>query len=154
MRVWRLPASGGYLLLPSSAPAPSGAEPVSEAAELTRYLSAKLLEPLKDALGAKRQWILSPDGPLAQLPLELLPFGERGEPAIVATDIHYTQSFSVLALMRAKQREYDALRDRKLLFAMGNPEYEQAAINPGARRSLARSAPLKSAEQLRDLDDQ
>jgi CHAT domain-containing protein len=150
-RLWRLADEGGYRLLPAQAPAPAGAQAVEQIGEVTAYLARRLLEPLAQQLGGARQWIVSPDGALAQLPFELLPYGEKGEPAIAAVDIHYTQSLSVLAQGRARQRQYEGLGSRRALFAMGNPQYEQQQVSRQQRRALAGQA-VRTVQQLRELD--
>jgi TonB family protein len=156
-KAWRLP-DGSYRLQAATLPAPKDATELTDAREVAQYLSAKLLQPLAKELQSKPRWIISPDGPLAQLTFESLPFvGADGktEPAIAAAEIHYTQSLSVYALSRNLQKQYETLKDRQALFAMGNPDYTQGplnAVNPRDRRGLKRSTPVRVAQQLRDLD--
>ena len=147
---WRLP-NGSYLLLDKKLPMPAGSKSVIDAGEIISFLSNKLLKPLEAELQGKTHWIISPDGPLAQLPFETLQWGKNS--AIASVEIQYTQSISVFALGRALQTQYDAMRDRKNLFAMGNPQYEQAAASNSERRSLRGSLNLRSVVQLRDLDN-
>ena len=47
---------------------------------------------------------------------------------------------------------YESLRGRQSLFAMGNPQYGPAVVDPRERRSIGRSTSVRSALQLRDLD--
>ena len=156
VRVWRL-AGGGYRLLPTTQAPPKGAVQVGDIAEVGRWLGRLLLQPLATQLQGRARWIVSPDGPLAQLPFEALPFGDAGAPAVAAAEIHYTQSLSVYALSRRLQQQYSVLPERRSLVAMGNPVYEpdpaQArALGEGERRALARNTPLRVVQQLRDLD--
>ena len=151
VRVWRLPENAGYRLLPASEAPPKGAEPARHLEEISRYCTARLLEPIKAQLRGKTRWIISPDGPLAQLPFEVLPWGDEGKPAVMAADIHYVQSMSVMALAKARGKEYATMADRRALFAMGNPVYGPVSQPTGSERA-ARSAAVRSASRLRDLD--
>ena len=150
-RAWRL-ADGSYRLLDATQPAPKDASEVADAREVAQYLSAKLLQPLAKELQGKPRWIISPDGPLAQLTFETLPFGDKAEPAIASAEIHYTQSLSVYALSRNLQKQYEGLKDRQSLFAMGNPEYSQRSLNPRERRGLKRNINVRGAQQLQEMD--
>jgi CHAT domain-containing protein len=159
-KAWRLP-DGSYRLLATTLPIPKDATELTDAREVAQYLSAKLLQPLAKELQSKPRWIISPDGPLAQLTFETLPFvGADGktEPAVATAEIHYTQSLSVYALSRNLQKQYESLKDRQALFAMGNPDYTQGplnavnAVNARDRRGLKRNTPVRVAQQLRDLD--
>jgi len=152
--LWRLPGDAGYRLLERQAPAPQGAVAVGDTTELPRYLASRLLAPLAPVLGGASSWVISPDGPLAQLPFELLPHGPRGEPAIAGVDIHYTQSLSVLALTRAKQRELQSLGPRLPLFAMGNAQYQPGDAEPRPARSRARQLRTDAATPLSALNGQ
>jgi CHAT domain-containing protein len=170
-RVWRL-ADGSFALLEATKEVPPGAQAVNEANQIARYFSDKLLKPLEADLKGKARWIISPDGALGQLPFDTLPWGEEGEPAIASAEIQYTQSLSVYALSKTRQAQYQSLKGRKDLFAMGNPQYLLKAVGTGQgnsqsgvqikeqttdqakeqRRSLSRNAPLVVVEQLKDLD--
>lgn len=146
-RVWRLP-DGSFRLLEANAPPPAGAVAVSREAELVDHLSRRLLAPLATALVGKRHWLVSPDGPLAQLPFELLTF--NGRRVLDEVDVHYTQSLSVYAMAREQQSAYRSLVRPKDLLALGNPDYE-APAEPGLVRSARlRSAPVFSEQQLKD----
>lgn len=149
-RAWRL-ADGSLRVLPLAQEAPANAREVASLAEVAQFLASRLLQPLAKDLAGKPRWLISPDGPLAQLTFETLPFGEKGEPALLAAQIQYTQSLSVYALGRSLQRQYASLDGRQGLFAMGNPQYRPADLNPPERRSL-RSAALGSGTRLSDLD--
>ena len=151
LRVWRLPDDGGYRVLHRSVAQPQSWVAVSELAEVHRYLARRLLDPLEPTLRGKRRWIISPDGLLAQLPFEVLPWGARGEPAAASIDVQYTQSLSVLALGVARREQYASLKDRRALFAMGNPVYRASGSPPGDRSGV-RAIAVRSATQLRELD--
>jgi CHAT domain-containing protein len=150
-RAWKWP-DGSYRMLDAAQQPPAGAAEVTDHLEVARFLGARLLQPLAKALQGKASWIISPDGPLAQLPFETLPFGDQGEPAAAAAAIHYTQSMSVYSLSRRMQQQYESLTDRMDLFAMGNPDYGPTPIHPRDRRELMRRTTVHSALQLRDLD--
>ena len=162
-RMWRTKA-GNYILLDATKEPPEGAVVVIESDEIAQYLSAKLLKPLEADLKGKARWIISPDAALGQLPFDTLPWGEEGEPAIASAEIQYTQSLSVYALSKTRQAQYQNLKGRKDLFAMGNPQYLLKAVGKEQttqqgneqgkeqRRSLSRNAPLVVVEQLKDLD--
>lgn len=141
---WRLPG-GGYRLAPEDEPAPAGAVALVDVAEVGTFLARHLLDPLSGVLDRWGLWILSPDGPLAQLPFETLPSGKAGQPVIERAQVHYTQSLSVYALSRRMQQQYGGLSDRAALFAMGNPDYHEPAHEAaGDRGRVARGRPQRA----------
>ena len=146
-RAWRLPG-GAYRLLDTAAAPPAGAVAVTDEAEIAAWLSARLLAPLRPHLAARTRWIISPDGPLAQLPFELLSLD--GQRVLERVDLHYTQSLSVYALAKARQRDYSRLPRPLDLMAMGNPEYDAAAEPSGTRKAKLRSASITSESQLKE----
>ena len=101
------------------------------ATRLGRALAQHLLDPIAAQLRGARHWIVSPDGALATVPFEALPFD--GKPAIVAHDLSYIQSASMLAVLNQRDAEYRSLQGRKTLFAMGGAQYEGAAADGAAR---------------------
>lgn len=159
-RAWRL-ADGSYRILPADQLPPVDAQALRDPGEVANYLAARLLKPLANRLQGKPRWIISPDGPLAQLAFETLPFGKGSLPAVASAEIHYTQSLSVYALSRALQQQYRGLQGRHGLLAMGHAHYEslqQPAPHADAgaaqvARNALRNLDLRDAEQLRDLDD-
>ena len=124
-RIWRLD-SGAYVV---AAQAPeAGAVRVMEIAGIAQALSERLLKPVAAALAGARQVMISPDGALALLPFEALPLD--GKALIESVDVSYTQSLSMLGLLR--ERDYQSVQGRKTLFAMGGAEYQ--AATPAARK--------------------
>lgn len=148
---WKLP-DGSFRVLDAKQQAPQDARPVVDVTDVAQMLASRLLKPLVEDLKSNARWIISPDGALAQLAFEVLPFGPNGEPAIHAADIHYTQSLSVHALSLQLQLRNAALTDRQDLFAMGHAEYSPRAVSPRERRNAARSTSLAVSTQLKDLD--
>lgn len=146
-RAWRL-ADGSYRLLNLNIAAPEGAVAVGSEVEVASYLSDRLLKPLEGSLRGKAQWIICPDGPLAQLPFELLSFD--GRRVLEAVELHYAQSLSVYALARERQREYRVLQRPRDVLAMGNPEYETGREPASERKARLRRQPIVSEDQLRE----
>lgn len=99
--------------------------------ELARWLGGLLLEPLGLAIAGKRRIVVSPDGPLALLPFDLLAWRER---RLVEThDVALVHSLSVLKLLKERLDQYAAGPPRQALLAMGNPVYEAAVgVEPDA----------------------
>jgi CHAT domain-containing protein len=128
---WRLP-DGSYLVA-SSSPGPD-AYRVSDAAEIGRYLSLKILEPLAQRLSGWQKLIISADGALATIPFETLPLA--GRLMIADHDVSYVQSLSMLALLKSRDEDYRKRGERKDLFAMGNAIYEEVAGDTKGPRSV------------------
>lgn len=145
--VWKLP-EGGFAVRPAQEPAPVGAQPLSRTAELSHYLSERLLAPLAANLEGPSRWILSPDGPLAQLPFELLTL--NGQRVLERAEVHYVQSLSVYVLTQAQQRAYRDLARARDLLAVGNPSYLASAEPSPTRRAQLRGQPLVSEHQLKE----
>lgn len=150
-RAWRAP-NGSFWLLPTSEPPPGGSVEAVDTLEVSKYLSDRLLKPLATHLKDKSLWIISPDGPLAQVAFEALPFGAEGKRVVSRGEIVYTQSLSTYALGRALQQQYERLPSRQSLFAVGNPLYSERPLNPQERRSARREASVRTAQQLPALD--
>jgi len=72
-RVWRTAEGFRWSL---SRP-PSATERTKDATEIARFLSQRLLVPLAPHVGKSPRWIVSPDGPLAFLPFDLLEIGGK-----------------------------------------------------------------------------
>jgi CHAT domain-containing protein len=133
VRVWRV---GDDFVASNSRP--QGARPDTVVADdVARRLATQLLEPVAAPLRARPKWIVSPDGELAVLPFEALPFD--GRTVIARRSVAYVQSASVLALMKQRPARKTASSDR-LLFAMGAPYYPQPVAVGAERIAAARSA--------------
>ena len=104
---------------------------------LEKQLGEKLLSPFEVMLKNKRRLIISPDGPLAFLPFEILSI--NGQHLIDRHDVSYTPSLSVLALIKERDIAYGKVDGRHQLFAMGGAEYN-AASGVKASRSKSRDA--------------
>jgi CHAT domain-containing protein len=150
-RAWRL-AEGGYLIQDISKSVPEGASPLDNAAEVGDFLARHLLTPLSPLLSGQQRWIVSPDGPLAQLPFEALPWQASGQLVVSVADIHYTQSLSVFSLSRTLQQKYQSLSERLPLMAMGNPLYGKGEKPDSERGRLARTIQIQDNDQLAGLD--
>lgn len=99
-----------------------GGTRVSDAAEIGRYLGARLLDPILSQIREKRHWIIAPDDALAILPFEALVV--RDNPVILQHDVSYTQSLSMFALLQERDRELRKTPPRRDLFAMGGAVYQ------------------------------
>jgi len=124
--VWQI-ADGSFVIgdKPSSDKKPIK---VNSLDEISRDLAQKLLAPLKERLPNYQRWIISPDGALALIPFETLILD--GQPVIAQHDISYVQSLSVLALLKQREQDYQSLKARKTLLAMGAPRYHMPEQPP------------------------
>lgn len=148
-KAWRMP-DGEVVLTDLQARAPPYSRAEAGLGDFTAHLGDRLLRRIAHHLRDKPRWIVSPDGPLAHLPFDLLAFDGPGQPAVASAAIHYTQSLSVYALSKAMQTQYAALSGRRSLLAMGNPEYlpaqDQAARRSGAAPAKEPRSPLRLSE--------
>lgn len=133
MRVWRI--GDDYVVSAAAPPGASTAQPTTD--EVAQRLARQVFEPIALRLRGKRKWIVSPDGPLAVLPFDALPFD--GKPAIEGRSIAYVQSVSVLALMRERPRRTTSAASRDL-FAMGAPLYPERSQATDAKRGASTAA--------------
>ncbi len=150
-RAWRL-TDGSYRLLDRALPGPAGATELSAPDAVARHLEERLLKPLAPTVGGSRRWIISPDGPLAQLAFEALPHGPAQEPLAAHATVHYAHSLSSYALGQQLQKRYAGLQGRRSLLAMGHAQYRPAPGTEAERRALARSTDVTTSAQLKDLD--
>lgn len=122
--LWRLP--DGNVKRDVLRPA-AHATMVDDPAAIARLVEKRLLDPLARELRGKRRWIISPDGVLAFVSFDGLPW-KRG----VVVDKHvvsYTQSFSVYALLRQRVRRPN--EQHKLEFVgMGAADYRNVSPLP------------------------
>lgn len=109
--LWLL-ADGSFV---ASAERPATAQRTATLDELGAKLTANVL----NAVPTRRagRLVISPDGVLATLPFETLPW--NGAPLISRFDIRYAQSLSIYALLR----ERTSSTRSGTLFAMGGPTY-------------------------------
>jgi CHAT domain-containing protein/tetratricopeptide (TPR) repeat protein len=119
-RIWRL--TDGSHTIALNAPN-KAAVWVRDPDELARSLGQQLVGPLLPRLKDKRHWILSPEGPLTLLPFETLLLGT--DRVVAGHDVSYSQSLSMLALLRQRERDYAALGARRQLFAVGGARYSE-----------------------------
>jgi CHAT domain-containing protein/tetratricopeptide (TPR) repeat protein len=110
--LWRRP-DGSYLASPLS---PGESARAVSSAQLGSELASRLIGPLQAQLGAYRRWIVSPDGVLATLPFETLPW--KGSLVASTVEVRYAQSLSVYRLLRNRPAEQTLG-----LMAMGGPTY-------------------------------
>jgi len=116
--VWQL-ADGSFVISPTR---PKNAKRINKLNKISRYLGEKLLAPLKKRLGDKPRWIISPDGALALIPFETLILDKAQ--VIQAHSISYVQSLSVLVKLKQREQEYQQIKNRRTLLAMGNARYQ------------------------------
>jgi CHAT domain-containing protein/tetratricopeptide (TPR) repeat protein len=145
VRIWRV--GDGYV---ASVARPAGADTRAVGIdEVAQRLSQQLLEPIAALLRGRSKWIVSPDGELAVLPFEALPFD--GRPVIAGRSVSYVQSASVLALMKQRPARAATGNDRAL-FAMGAPYYPKNETAAPARARGGSGAMIASV--LRSGDAQ
>lgn len=140
-RVWRLP--GGEFRFALTRPHPA-AERADDAAQIARSLSRTLLAPLAGALGDSRHWIVSPDGPLAFMPFDLLEW--RGRPAIEHAAISYVPSLESLAALRERASRPGRAASRGGFLGVGISSH--GAHSPSGR---AWSALPSAVAEVRDI---
>ncbi len=83
------PRADGSFVLADKPPA-EGVASLTDAAPLAARLSTLLLEPLAPELGSASRLIIAPDGVLATLPFETLPF--KNKPLVATREVSYVQS--------------------------------------------------------------
>ncbi len=124
-RLWALP-EGRFVLAPS---APAADARPARIEDLSARLVQTLLEPVANVIPAGpalgNRLVISPDGVLATLPFESLPW--RNTLLGSAVDLHYAQSLAVYRLLR--ERRPMRTQQRSLL-AVGAPTYGHSAPLP------------------------
>jgi CHAT domain-containing protein/tetratricopeptide (TPR) repeat protein len=141
--LWRL-ADGSFRA--AVAPPAADARRV-QPAELAEHLAKALLEPLRERLARYRSWVISPDGPLATLPFETLPW--NGALLADAVDVRYAQSLAVYRLLRQRP----VAEPGSSLFAMGGPTFAPTADAQGASAASSPSTQLADKLALRGAAD-
>jgi CHAT domain-containing protein len=104
-----------------------------------QWLSDTLLKPLAARIDPASQWIISPDGVLATIPWDTLPW--KGQPLGQQKQITVVQSLSVYKLLKDREADYaheraDAPDRTQALMVMGGAVYD-AATN--GQRSFQRA---------------
>jgi CHAT domain-containing protein/tetratricopeptide (TPR) repeat protein len=87
-------------------------------------LSARLLAPLWRDVADARRLVVSPDGPLATLPFDLLPLPGRRVRLVERHEVSYAQSLAVHAAIRERFTRARASWPQDLL-AFGGPRYAE-----------------------------
>jgi CHAT domain-containing protein len=118
-KVWRR-KDGAYQV--AAKPPQPGAVQVQDAAEIAAYLGERLLAPAARHLAGAARVIVCPDADLAFLPFEALRLDDR---YLAEThEVQYTAAAGLYALSRARAAQYESLRDRADLLALGGALYE------------------------------
>ena len=86
---------------------------------VSRELYNLIIHPVENELAGKREVIIVPDGPLWDLPFQVL-MNAKGKYLIEKTAVSYAPSLTALAQMRKKARDRARLPNSELL-AFGNP---------------------------------
>ena len=86
-------------------------------------LSEKLISKLETFAGTSSHWIISPDAELNLVPFETLIYHDKM--LIESVDVSYVPSLAVMNLMKEAE-EKNSMMNRKELFAMGDPIYENS----------------------------
>ncbi len=109
-----------------------------------QWLSDKLLKPLEASINPAGKWILSPDGILAVLPWDVLPW--YGQPLGAQKQITLVQSLSVYKLLKDRQVEYqraEYANKRQALLAVGGAIYDAKAANETCFASRGRGTAIR-----------
>lgn len=140
-RVWR--QADGKLTVDQVRPEVDSVE-ITDWREVSGELGQRLIGPLAKQLHGYRRWIIAPDGPLALMPFEALQLDDG--PLARTVEVHYVQSMSVLAAMRANRPRADT---RSALLSVGAPDF--------APLSNDRTEPVREradvAAMVRGIDD-
>jgi tetratricopeptide (TPR) repeat protein len=117
--VWKL-QDGSFRMQDASDGAVEGASLVRDIEEIRESLSSWIVSAMPAQLRAKRRWFVSPDGPMALMPIETL----KSEGKFIAEthDISLIQSVSMMRLSRDRLRRY-AGETRDPMLVVGDPAY-------------------------------
>jgi CHAT domain-containing protein/tetratricopeptide (TPR) repeat protein len=128
--VWRMP--DGSFAVGQARPAGAVSE-VTDWQNVADHLGRRLLAPLSTQLRGLRHLVIVPDGPLALLPFEALPFPRR--PLVASVTVRYVQSMSVLAAIRARPPRRAS---HSALLSIGAPDFalsDELRREPSPERS-------------------
>lgn len=144
--LWRQPDG----LFVAANEAPPQARRVQQASELAQALGEHLLAGLPPEALARARLVISPDGPLAQLPFESLWW--QGQPLTRGRDLSYVQSLAVWEELQRRAQARQAGQTR--LLSLAQPSYAlPAAAADGARGAApSASAPASEPEWMTELD--
>jgi CHAT domain-containing protein/tetratricopeptide (TPR) repeat protein len=120
--VWKL-KDGSFRMQPAEAGAIEDAKLVSDIEEIRQELSSWFSKALPTEVLKARRWYVSPDGPLALIPLDTLK--ADGSFLIVTHDISLIQSISLMSLSRERLKRYSQ-GERSQMLAIGDPTYSVA----------------------------
>lgn len=149
-KAWQL-SNGEFLLQTISKSPPKDAVALNSGKVVIDYLSKLLIQPLEPVLKGNNLLIISPDGPLAQLPFEILETRSSNSNLITLIAIDYTQSLSTYALSKNLQSQLKDTPKRKALLAVGNPDYINNFVE-NSNTQLTRSAAIGNLDKVTDLD--
>jgi CHAT domain-containing protein/tetratricopeptide (TPR) repeat protein len=122
--VWKL-KDGSFRMQSAEDGAVEGAKLVGDIEEIRDELSSWFSKALPAEVLKARRWYVSPDGPLALIPLDTLRTG--GSFLIETHDISSIQSISLMSLSRERLKRY-AQSERSPMLAIGDPTYSVAAL--------------------------
>nr|HET7858374.1 CHAT domain-containing tetratricopeptide repeat protein [Caldimonas sp.] len=116
---------------------------------VANQIAGRWLAPLRSALTGHRHLVIAPDGALATLPFETLPWGDRR--LIDAFDVSYAQSLSVYALVRGRASSRSHAPHK--LLAIGAPQFGTLATTPAeATRGVAVTGSARRAMSRLNAD--
>ncbi|MES0030404.1 tetratricopeptide repeat protein [Mesorhizobium sp. M0040] len=144
--IWKL-KDGSYRLQAAESGPINGPKLVSDIEEIRQDLSSWFVTALPAEVKAARHWHVSPDGPLASVPIETLK--ADGAYLVETHDISSIQSISLMALSRERLKRYAGL-GRSQMLAVGDPVYSAVpSLEKGASGIDAlRAASALPTEQL------
>ncbi|MBR1225219.1 tetratricopeptide repeat protein [Bradyrhizobium sp. AUGA SZCCT0176] len=117
--VWKL-QDGSFRMQLAESGAVDNAKLVGDIEEIRQELSSWLFKALPAEILKARRWYVSPDGPLALVPLDT--FKVEGAFLAESHDISSIQSISLMNLSRERLRRYAQI-ERSPMLAIGDPTY-------------------------------
>ncbi|SIT56158.1 exported hypothetical protein [Mesorhizobium prunaredense] len=140
--LWKL-NDGSYRLQADESGAIDGAKLVNDIEAIRLDLSSWFVTALPAEVRAARRWHVSPDGPLASIPIETLK--ADGAYLIETHDISSIQSISLMALSRDRLKRYAGL-GRSQMLAVGDPVYSNEPLSEKAASGI--DAAVRAASAL------